>query len=185
MRVGIFLITLFSYFLGLNAQNQKNNPGENPSLNEGQVKNKFSEFQKNNYLTSGKILYQKSVDEMQKNHFMPAIQILKKFILLYPDHPEKLNAHKLLSEAYKKEGLYSLSIQIDTSIYLENSDTEEGIKAWLEAAKGYFKTGQTAKARFILEKIQRQDYASNLAEEAALELKVLKILEGTEAELVN
>ena len=136
----------------------------------------FSSFQQQNYTLHGNSLYRKAKDQCQKEYYQKCAGILREFILVYSEHPEKNAAMELLSQVYKKNGMYSKSIGIDTGIYLENPGTEAGLKAYFQAAMSYIKIGEMVEARYILEKIQAQDISRNLADQAALELKVLKII---------
>ena len=140
----------------------------------------FDEQKKQNYLLHGSSLFRQAKNAYQKEDLKKTVSATQEFILLYPDHPEKMEALKLLSMSYKKAGLYEKSIAVDTEIYLENPATEEGIKAYLDAARGYFKIGEMAKAKYILEKIREQDYFSSLSEDAGLELKIIQILDKQE-----
>ena len=136
----------------------------------------FQEQKKQNYIMHGTSLFRKARDSFNKNYLKNTVTTIREFLLLYPDHPDRMEAMKLLSQSYKKAGLYARAIKIDTEIYLENPATEDGIRSYLSAAKSYFKIGETGKARYILESIKGQDYISSLAEDADLELKIMNIL---------
>jgi TolA-binding protein len=133
-------------------------------------------FGKQRYI-QGLFSYQRSLTYFKDGLYEPCVEELKIFTQLYPDHPETINALKLLSHTYIKMDDLEKSIQVDYRIYKENPTTEAGLSSYLEAAKKHISIGNPAEGKVILEKVKGQMFSSKLAKDADIELRQLQILE--------
>ncbi|MCB1158648.1 MAG: hypothetical protein H7A25_06775 [Leptospiraceae bacterium] len=110
--------------------------------------------------------------------FDACIEELKVYSQLYPKHPSQLEALQLLSQAYVKNDDLQKAIEVDLKIFKDNSTTESGLSAYLEAARKSITIGNTKKGREILEYVKNQMFSSKLAKDADIELRQLDILEN-------
>ncbi len=133
-------------------------------------------FGKQRYI-QGLFSYQRSLTYFKDGLYEACVEELKIYTQLYPEHPETINALKLLSNTYIKMDDLEKSIQVDYRIYKENPTTEAGLSSYLEAGKKNISIGNSSEGKVILEKVKGQMFSSKLAKDADIELRQLQILE--------
>lgn len=165
MRNSFLLVLCFS-LLGL--QNIR-------SLHAQSGKNR-NEVYKAEELKQGDLLFQKASEFYEDRNYIKATEELKLFLILYLRHPKEWEARKLLSKSYRKLGDTLALAKNELAMYKDYPNTEEGLDAYLEAARALIRLGREAKATTILKDITQNTYSSKIAQEAEMELAQLEIL---------
>ncbi|MDX1959454.1 MAG: hypothetical protein SFU98_12825 [Leptospiraceae bacterium] len=129
-------------------------------------------------IPQGDIFLSQAKNYYADKEYHQAIEKLIDFIILYPNHPEKLKAQKLLSLAYQFNDEWEKSVEVDMKIFRENPTVENGLSSYLDAARKLVKMGRETKAKSILESLTKQMYSNKIAKEAEIELVQMKILES-------
>ncbi|NCN10794.1 MAG: hypothetical protein GW938_13220 [Leptospira sp.] len=124
----------------------------------------------------GDFVLRKADNYYQDRNYSMCIEELKTFALIYPYHPNLKTSWKLLSLAYQKQREYELAIQAEMAIYLEYPTEKEGFDSFLEAGRSHLKQGNWDMAERIFQEIKSQSYFPEIAREAEIELKQMKIL---------
>ncbi len=127
-------------------------------------------------LKQGELLFQKASEFYEDRNYVKSTEELKLFLILYLRHPREWEARKLLSKSYRKLGDTLALAKNELAMYKDYPNTEEGLDAYLEAARALIRLGREAKAATILKDITQNTYSSKIAQEAELELAQLEIL---------
>ncbi len=135
-----------------------------------------NEVYKAEELKQGELLFQRASEFYEDRNFIKSVEELKLFLILYLRHPREWEARKLLSRSYRKLGDTLALANNELSMYKDYPNTEEGLDAYLEAARALIRLGKEAKATTILKDITQNTYSSKIAQEAELELSQLEIL---------
>jgi len=145
------------------------------TINADTTKNRNDVF-KSEELKQGELLFQKASEFYEDRNYTKTIEEIKLFLILYLRHPREWEARKLLSKSYRKLGDTLALSQNELRMYKDYPNTEEGLDAYLEAARALIRLGKEAKATTILKDITQNTYSSKIAQEAELELSQLEIL---------
>ncbi|WCL49670.1 tetratricopeptide repeat protein [Leptospira sp. GIMC2001] len=124
----------------------------------------------------GDLVLRKAQNYYQDKFYEQCIQELKTFSLVYPNHPKKAAALRLLGEVHEKKRDYNLAIDAQMAIYLDNPSSKEGFIAFLSAGRSYLKMGEVAHARKVFQEILDDSFFPDINKEAEMELKQIKIL---------
>ncbi|WP_246047412.1 tetratricopeptide repeat protein [Leptospira ognonensis] len=135
-----------------------------------------NEVYKAEELKQGELLFQKASEFYEDRNYVKSTEELKLFLILYLRHPREWEARKLLSKSYRKLGDTLALAKNELAMYKDYPNTEEGLDAYLEAARALIRLGREAKAATILKDITQNTYSSKIAQEAELELAQLEIL---------
>jgi TolA-binding protein len=135
-----------------------------------------TEVYKAEELKQGELLFQKASEFYEDRNYSKTIEEVKLFLILYLRHPREWEARKLLSKSYRRMGDTLALAQNELHMYKDYPNTEEGLDAYLEAARALIRLGREAKATTILKDITQNTYSSKIAQEAELELAQLEIL---------
>jgi len=146
-----------------------------PILHAESAKNRKDVF-KAEELKQGELLFQKASEFYEDRNYSKTVEEIKLFLVLFVRHPREWEARKLLSKSYRKVGDTLAYAQNELRMYKDYPNTEEGLDAYLEAAKALIRLGREAKAATILKDITQNTYSSKIAQEAELELAQLEIL---------
>jgi pentatricopeptide repeat protein len=124
----------------------------------------------------GDFVLRKAENFFQDRNYTKCVEELKTFALIYPFHPRLKDSWKVLSRAYQKQREFELAIQAEMAIYLEFPTHKEGFDSFLEAGRSHLKQGDWDMAERIFDEIKKQSYFPEIAREAEIELKQMKIL---------
>jgi outer membrane protein assembly factor BamD (BamD/ComL family) len=130
----------------------------------------------------GNLLIRKAENFFQDRLYENCIEELKTFALIYPFHPRLKDSWKLLSRAHQKQRDFDQAIHSEMAIYLEFPTHQEGYEAFLEAGRTHLKLGNWDMAERIFTEIMNQSYFPEIAREAELELKQIRVLHKIKSE---
>jgi TolA-binding protein len=127
-------------------------------------------------MDQGSLVLRKAEQFFQDRFYDQCIQELNSFGIVYPSHPQKIQAWALMSQAFQKKREFRKAAEVDLAIFLENPTTEEGYLAYLSAGRSYLKVGETEFAKRIFSEIQDSSYFPEISQQANLELRQWKVL---------
>jgi len=106
-----------------------------------------------------------------------AVSLYEEFLILYPDHelcfPVMIEMGKILTRQNRK----SYAIDLYRKAYQKRKESEEGIKAYLEAGRLLSDLGEIQKAKTVFEEIILNENYTELANIAQNELNSLPLLD--------
>lgn len=100
-------------------------------------------------------------------------RILNDFLVLFPRHPRRFEALRILAEIEVEQDRPVPAIDYYRRAFREAPGQDRGLEAYLQAARLLAGLGESTAARFIFEDIQRRKPDSRLARLAGNELRAL------------
>lgn len=104
-----------------------------------------------------------------------ARDLLEDFLLLFPEHPRRIEALRIAAEIDARNGDVEAAVARFTRAYREAPDGEIGARAYLQAGRLLAASGEPERARPIFEEVKRRVPSSATARLADQELLALEL----------
>ncbi len=104
-----------------------------------------------------------------------ARDLLEDFLLLFPEHPRRIEALRITAEIDARNGDIEAAVVRFTRAYREARDGESGARAYLQAGRLLAASGEPERARPIFEEVKRRVPSSATARLADQELLALEL----------
>jgi TolA-binding protein len=104
-----------------------------------------------------------------------ARDLLEDFLLLFPEHPRRIEALRITAEIDARNGNVEAAVRRFTRAYREAPDGETGARAYLQAGRLLAASGEPERARPIFEEVKRRVPSSATARLADQELLALDL----------
>lgn len=109
--------------------------------------------------------------------------LLEDFLLLFPEHPRRIEALRIAAEIDARNGDVEAAVLRYTRAYREAPDGETGARAYLQAGRLLAASGEPERARRIFEEVKRRVPSSATARLADQELLALDLPRASAAQV--